>query len=198
VSTAVMAQTVVAGLMAAGLLVVFAARFSASNGWLGAAIATVTADHASKSVARLALGDGRSLELLGGRLGLTYELNPLQGFGSTFWGVLLVTAAIVVLAVVLYHGLSERGYRMAAGSSFACGLMAGGFSAIAFDRAFRGSVADLIWFGPHGAYLYNLADLAVFAALVLLVLRLLQLLPEAWRHRRIIWRELTNGAQEAS
>jgi len=197
-SSGLLAQTVVAGLMAAALLLAFAVRFAPDHGWMAAALATVAADHATKGLAHLTLRDGGCLELLGGRLVVAYDSNPMQGFGAAFAGILGVTVVIVILAAALYRGLAERGYRMARISSVACGLMAGGFAAIAADRALRGAVVDLVYFGPAGAYLYNIADFAVFAALVLLTLRLLQLAPEVWRRRHAIWRELTEGAQEAT
>jgi lipoprotein signal peptidase len=193
-STGLLVQTAVAGLMAAGLLAAFAARFSVGRAWLAVAAGTMLADQAAKWWALLMLPSGRSLRLAGGRLMMTCELNPLQGFSNEFCGILAATAILAILAFVLYRGLAERGYRMGQASAVACGLIAGGFLAIAADRVFRRAVVDLFYLGPTGAYLYNLADLAVFMALVLLSFRALQLIPQAWRHRHTIWRELVSGA----
>jgi len=64
-----------------------------------------------------------------------------------------------------------------------CALMIGGYTAILMDRVRLGFVVDFLEFGRASAFVYNLADLAVFVALALLAARGLQYLGEVRQSR---------------
>ncbi len=90
---------------------------------------------------------------------------------------------MVALLYFLYERLLKRGYRMSTIAELALAMMVGGYLAILLDRVRLGFVVDFLEFGRASAFVYNVADLAVFAALALLVVRVVQFLSDA-RARR--------------
>jgi lipoprotein signal peptidase len=72
---------------------------------------------------------------------------------------------------------------MSPAAELALALMIGGYLGILMDRVRLGFVVDFIEFGRAGAFVYNIADLAVFAAIALLVARCVHFIGQA-RARR--------------
>ncbi len=118
------------------------------------------------------------IALFGGWLRITYTENWQQGFGGTFSYLFLATAVCVAALFFLYGRLVKIKYRMSVLAELGCALMIGGYLGILLDRIRLGFVVDFLEFGQASAFVYNLADLAVFVALALLIVRGLQFLQE--------------------
>ncbi|NIM67382.1 MAG: hypothetical protein GTO55_04440 [Armatimonadetes bacterium] len=113
---------------------------------------------------------------LGALLQIHYEENHALGFGGSPSSLLLTTAICVSSLLILYPQLARRGYRMSTLTELGCALMVGGLLGILLDRIRLGFVVDFMEFGKNGNFTYNLADLCVFAALVLLVVAAIRFL----------------------
>lgn len=165
------------------VLVLYLHRFAPPWRWIAVALGVCTLDQAAKVLVPAHIGQER-MSLFGGWLRITYARNWEQGFGGSFSYLLLVTAICVVALFFLYGRLARVKYRMSLLAELGCALMIGGYVGILLDRIRLGFVVDFLEFGRASAFVYNLADLAVFLALALLIARGLQFLAEV-RSRRL-------------
>jgi signal peptidase II len=130
---------------------------------LGGAI--VAADQAIKAIVEARLFPGEEVDVLG-PLGLTLSRNRGVAFGlagGAGVGLVLLTAvALAVIAFVFGRDPQRRGMWIAAG------LLAGGALGNLIDRLAAGEVTDYIAVGSWPPF--NLADVAITAGVVLMVL----------------------------
>jgi signal peptidase II len=175
-------QAVVAAVLLIGVLVLYLVRFARSWRWLAVVVLVCVLDQAAKAIVSPAT-QGRRLSLLNGWLRITYAQNWEQGFGGNFSYLLVTTIVCVVALYVLYERLLKARYRMSPLAELAVALMIGGYLGILLDRVRLGFVVDFLEFGRASAFVYNLADLAVFLALALLIARGGQFLRQAWLRR---------------
>jgi len=171
----ILAQAIISAILLIGVTALFVWRFGRQRQFLLVALIVCVIDQGTKAIAITSLGSQQEVPVLGGLLRFTLFSNTVQGFGSSFSGLLLATVVCVALLLLLYRRLEQRKYQLSAVASFACAVMVGGYLGILLDRVRFGFVVDFLQFGPRGAFVYNLADLAVFFALGLLVARGLQL-----------------------
>ncbi len=179
----ILGQAVASAVLLVAVLVLYLHRFAPPWRWIAVALGVCTLDQAAKVLVPAHIGHER-MSLLGGWLRITYSRNWEQGFGGSFSYLLLVTAICVVALFFLYGRLARVKYRMSLLAELGCALMIGGYVGILLDRIRLGFVVDFLEFGRASAFVYNLADLAVFLALALLIARGLQFLAEV-RSRRL-------------
>jgi signal peptidase II len=141
---------------------------AAARAWSLAAIlcgANVAADQAIKAIVEARLFPGEEVDVLG-PLGLTLSHNRGVAFGlagGAGVGLVLLTAvALAVIAVVFGRDPERRGMWVAAG------LLAGGALGNLIDRLVAGEVTDYVAVGSWPPF--NLADVAITAGVVLMVL----------------------------
>jgi signal peptidase II len=176
------AQAVVAAVLLIGVLALYLLRFARSWRWAGVALLVCILDQAAKLIISPGLRQHR-ISLLGGWLQITYAQNWEQGFGSNVPYLLGTTVLCVAALYLLYERLLKARYRMSPLAEFAVALMVGGYLGILLDRVRLGFVVDFIEFGRASAFVYNIADLAVFLALAILLARAVQYGRQAWRRR---------------
>lgn len=176
-ASSAIAQAVVSAVLLVAMLVLYLQRFAPPWRWVGIALAVCVMDQAAKALVPAHIAQQR-VSLLGGWLRITYAENWEQGFGGTFSYLFLTTAVCVAALFFLYGKLAKIEYRMSVLAELGCALMIGGYVGILLDRIRLGFVVDFLEFGRAGSFVYNLADLAVFVALALLIARGLQFLHE--------------------
>lgn len=177
------AQAILSAILLVGMLLLYLRRFAAPRRWVLVALGVCVLDQAAKALVMGNLGR-QQVSLLGGLLRVSYAENWEQGFGGTFSYLLLVTAVCVSALFFLYAKLSKTSYRMSVLAEVGCALMIGGYLGILLDRIRLGFVVDFLELGRANAFVYNIADLAVFVAVALLAARALQFMGEA-RGRRM-------------
>ncbi len=182
-TTSGLVQAVLSAALLVGMLLLYLHRFAAPRRWVLVAVGVCVLDQAAKVVM---LGGLRQhhYSLLGGLLRVSYAENWEQGFGGSFSYLFIVTAVCVIAMFFLYAKLSKTGYRMSMLAEVGCALMIGGYLGILMDRIRLGFVVDFLEFGRASAFVYNIADLAVFLAIALLAARALQFMAEL-RGRRV-------------
>ncbi len=165
-----LSEAIISALLICAGLVFFLLRFARGRLWVGVALGVALADQASKFVVIHFLRGGKSVALPGSAA-LVYHENPLLGFEMADPG--LVTATLAALAALLLLSLRLRryNYRMGFVAELGGALILGGCVGILIDRVRLGFVIDFLDFGPRSEFIYNLADLAVLGAFVLLVAR---------------------------
>jgi signal peptidase II len=138
---------------------------------LAVAAAVLLVDIATKALAVQHLDDRAPVELLGGLLTLRLVRNPGAAFGmAAGMTVLFTVVAVVVVAAILRLSRRLRSRAWAV----ALGLVLGGALGNLVDRVFRapgpgrGHVVDFLEL-PHWP-VFNLADSAIVAAAVLMIL----------------------------
>jgi signal peptidase II len=140
-------------------------------------VACFGCDQASKQVAQSLLADAGRVSLAGDavRFQLTSNLGGFLGLGSTLpqaaRSLLLVWFVPSVLALLFVHFL--RSAHTARSEWIALGLLAGGGLGNWLDRVLNGgAVTDFVSLGvgPLRTGIFNVADLAVVAGVLLLVL----------------------------
>jgi signal peptidase II len=141
---------------------------AAARAWSLAAIlcgVIVAADQAIKAAIEARLVPGEDVDVLG-PIGLTLSHNRGVAFGlagGAGVGLVLLTAvALAVIAFVFGRDPERRGMWIAAG------LLAGGALGNLIDRLVAGEVTDYIAVGSWPPF--NLADVAITAGVVLMVL----------------------------
>ncbi len=175
-------QAVVAAVLLIGMLMLYLIRFARSWRWVAIALLVCVLDQAAKALVSPGLGQ-RRMSLLGGWLQIRYAQNWEQGFGGSVPYLLVTTAVCVAAFYFLYERLLKARYRMSPLAEAAVALMVGGYAGILLDRVRLGFVVDFLEFGRASAFVYNIADLAVFLALALLITRIGQYLHQAWLRR---------------
>jgi len=175
-------QAVVAAVLLIGVLTLYLLRFARSWRWVAIALLVCVLDQAAKALVSPGLGQHR-ISLLGGWLQIRYAQNWEQGFGGNVPYLLLTTAVCVAALYFLYERLLKARYRMSPLAEAAVALMVGGYAGILLDRVRLGFVVDFLEFGRASAFVYNIADLAIFLALALLIARTGQYLHQAWLRR---------------
>lgn len=175
-------QAVVAAVLLIGMLTLYLIRFARSWRWVAIALLVCVLDQAAKALVSPGLGQ-RRMSLLGGWLQIRYAQNWEQGFGGSVPYLLVTTAVCVAALYFLYERLLKARYRMSPLAEAAVALMVGGYAGILLDRVRLGFVVDFLEFGRASAFVYNIADLAVFLALALLITRVGQYLHQAWLRR---------------
>lgn len=182
-STSGVIQAILSAILLVGMLLLYLRRFAAPRRWAAVAIGVCVLDQAAKAFVHGGLSNHR-VSLLGGYLRLSYAENWEQGFGGTFSYLFFVTAVCASAMFFLYARLSKTGYRMSVLAEMGCALMIGGYLGVLLDRIRLGFVVDFLEFGRASSFVYNVADLAVFVAIALLMARALQFLGEM-RGRRV-------------
>jgi signal peptidase II len=172
----ILAQAIISAALLLAVTALFIWRFGNQRQFLLIALLVFLIDQATKAIALPSLARRQEVSACGGLLRFSLYPNTQQGFGSSFSGLLVTTLICVVLLLLLYRRLERRDFRMSRVAVFACAVMAGGYLGILLDRVRLGFVVDFLQFGPDGAFVYNLADLAVFFALALLLARGLRLI----------------------
>ena len=175
-------EAVVAAVLLIGVLTLYLLRFARSWRWVAIALLVCVLDQAAKALVSPGPGQ-RRMSLLGGWLQIRYAQNWEQGFGGNVPYLVLTTAVCVGALYFLYERLLKARYRMSPLAEAAVALMVGGYAGILLDRVRLGFVVDFLEFGRASAFVYNIADLAVFLALALLIARVGQYLHQAWLRR---------------
>ncbi len=175
-------QAVIAAVLLIGVMALYLLRFARSWRWVAVALFVCVLDQAAKTMVSPGL-EQRRVSLLGGWLQITYVRNWEQGFGSNIPYLLATTALCVGALYLLYERLLKVRYRMSPLAELAVALMVGGYMGILLDRVRLGFVVDFLEFGRASAFVYNIADLAVFVALALLIARAVQYGRQAWIRR---------------
>ncbi len=142
------------------------------------ALAVLAVDQALKESVRSNLDPGEGMRLFG-----SYSIEHIQNFGVAGGGLetsALPLAALALLAVLgLYEFLARRGHgRVSLLIGF--GLLVGGGLGNLVDRVRLGLVTDFIRNGPNA---FNVADVAIFAGGVVVLIWLAAALVRMWTHR---------------
>jgi signal peptidase II len=180
--SSVIAQAVAGAVLLVGVIALYLLRFARSWRWVGVALIVIALDQGTKAFVYPGI-QHEHISYLDGWVRITYAQNWEQGFGGSLPHLLLTTTLMVAALYFLYERLLKRGYRMSLPAELALALMVGGYLGILVDRIRLGFVIDFLEFGPAGSFVYNIADLAVFAAIGLLVLRSLHFVAAAWIRR---------------
>lgn len=146
----------------------------------GILAAVAVLDRAVKLWAGAALKVGESLVAIGGLLELRYTQNRGMALGFLA-GQWLANLALPVAAVVVWVLLGRR-YEPTRYKSAASALMLGGFVGNFLDRLLFGYVVDMIYFPWLPWFVCNVADIAICAGVVMLVVSLL-FRPRDWREK---------------
>lgn len=169
-----MAQAIISAVLIIAVLVVFLLRFAKGHMWVGVVFAVVLLDQTTKYVVVHMFNQGRLVPAKSW-WNLVYFENRLLGFGESDPLLLSAALACFVALIALFLRLEKRNYRMGWAMQVAAALIVGGCLGILIDRMGRGYVIDWIDFGPQSEYVYNIADLAVIAAAVILLARVIRL-----------------------
>jgi signal peptidase II len=143
------------------------------------ALAVVSLDQALKESVRAAFEPGDGFHLFG-----SYSIQHVQNHGVAGGGfqgnALPLTVLALMAMVLLYDFLARRGHgRMSLLVGF--GLLIGGGLGNLVDRARLGLVTDFIRNGPNA---FNLADVAIFAGGVIILIALVGSYVRMRLHRR--------------
>ena len=134
------------------------------------AVAVVLVDQASKWWAERELGNGEVIPVIGDVIRFVLVYNPGAAFsiGEGFTWIFTILAGAAVVFIVWYaRRVTTVGY------TIALGLLLGGATTHLGDRLFRdpafarGHVVDFIAYGD--LFIGNIADIAIFAGAVMLV-----------------------------
>lgn len=138
--------------------------------FLGLAAAIVVIDQLTKAWLVSMLAPGERLSVVGDVLRLVHSQNSGALFGMFRDNAALFAIASfgVVALIVIYHGRSPRSVYMSA----ALGLLLGGAIGNLIDRLRQGYVVDFVdaGIGTLRWFTFNVADAAINAAILLLIL----------------------------
>jgi signal peptidase II len=182
IASPAVAQAAVAAVLLIGVLALYLLRFARSWRWVAVALLVCVLDQAAKAAISPSGGQHR-VSLLGGWLRVAYTENWEQGFGGNVPYLLATTVLCVAALYLLYERLLKARYRMSPLAELAVALMVGGYMGILLDRVRLGFVVDFLEFGRASTFVYNVADLAVFLALALLLARAVQWGRQVWSRR---------------
>jgi signal peptidase II len=187
-----MTQAIISAILVVAALVVFLLRFSRGKIWLAVALGVVVIDQLMKLLALRLAGGGHQLPLVQSA-SLVFVKNQQLGFGASDSGLLSATIASVVVLILLYLRLSHFRYRMGTLTEFSAALILGGCLGILIDRVGRGFVVDWLDLGPKSQFIYNLADLAVMFAAVLLLVRVIHFFSDKENRKMVAGQGPRNG-----
>ena len=153
--------------------------------FFGLAAAIIVADQLSKAWIVAGFPFGEPVEVLGAWVRIWYVANTGALFGLfRDQAVLFAVLSVAVMALIVwYHGRAVRASGWLA--TLALGLLLGGAVGNFFDRIRLGHVVDFVDMGfPAGwrFYTWNLADAAISASILLLLL--MAVLPSRRREAR--------------
>lgn len=155
--------------------------------WLvffGLAITVTILDQLAKAWLAANIAPAQVVNVVGDVVRLIYSQNSGALFGLFRDNALMfgVASLIVVGLIVGYHGRSERSLYM----SIALGLLLGGALGNLVDRLRLGYVIDFVDLGIGGLrfYTFNVADMAVSGAILMLIGAALFPALLGWRERR--------------
>ncbi len=141
-------------------------------------MACIGGDQATKHIAKEYLGDGRLVSLLGGTLRLEYAENSgaFLSLGASLPGhwrdyIFIAGVAIILTAILLYLLLKPSAYLI--GTSALALVCGGGFSNLVDRVRYDGRVVDFlnVGLGPIRTGIFNVADMAIMAGVLLLILQ---------------------------
>jgi signal peptidase II len=139
-------------------------------------LSSTACDQATKSVAKERLATGPPVSLLAGSFQLVYTENPgaILGLGASLPEDvrLVLFAALVCVVVAVTILLSIRSHSLSAFQLTGLALIAGGGMGNLIDRVMnRGWVVDfmILRAGPVSTGVFNVADVAIFAGVTLLL-----------------------------
>lgn len=182
-------QAIVSAVLLIGVLALYLHRFARSKWWLLLALGVCAFDQAIKAFVLPAL-TSQQISVLGGAVTFSYLENREQGFGGNLSYLLFVTLVCVAALAFLYDRLARTTYRMSRLAQVGFALMIGGYLGILVDRVALGFVKDFIELGKAGHFVYNIADLAVFAAIAVLIVRAAQYLSDPTTRRKRLMDEV--------
>jgi len=140
------------------------------------ATACIGCDQETKRLAVESLRDARPIDLLFGTIRLLYAENT-GAWGSLGAGwfpalksIVFILLPCLALLALLIHTLRTTDRRFT--TTLACALLIGGGLGNIIDRIRSGYVVDFIYMGigPIGTNIFNIADVAVVAGVLLLLL----------------------------
>ena len=133
-------------------------------------LVVIVIDQLTKLSVRFSFEYGRSQEVLGNFLRLTYIENPGMAFGIQFGGQAFFTFFAALAAVVIFVYIF-RARRERLSLRFSLALILGGAIGNLIDRFLYGKVVDFIDIGIGTTRwpIFNLADTAVTIGMVILV-----------------------------
>jgi signal peptidase II len=136
---------------------------------------TLAADQVTKQMARSSLRNQRPVDVISGYLALEYHENPGMAFGlGRKWkGGRYILIAIGIGALFLVWRLVRQAEQRQKAADIAFGLVAGGAIGNLVDRVYIGRVVDFIvmhWQRKAQWPAYNIADAALVAGVILLIL----------------------------
>lgn len=134
--------------------------------WL--APAAFALDRVTKLWAERALQVGPPVDLWPGVLGLTYVENTGAAFGMLKGRLGLLTVITGIILAALLIALLLYGRRLPSLPRAAAWLLLGGAAGNLFDRIFHGAVIDFIEIQLFSFPIFNVADICVCVAFVLL------------------------------
>jgi signal peptidase II len=136
----------------------------------GLALIVVSLDQVTKAWIVANIGPGESISLVGDLLRLVLSRNTggLFGLFRDQAPVFAALSIVVVALIAWYHGKSGRSPYL----SLTLGLLMGGAIGNLIDRLRYGYVVDFVDAGIGGIrfYTFNVADMGISAALLLLIL----------------------------
>ena len=154
-------------------------------------VGLVGCDHATKIAARATLGEGRVVTLIPNVLDLRYAENRGTAFSligdahqRTTIALLVVVSLIAIVAIGVYWW---RARRNGAATQLACALIVAGAIGNLADRALRGFVVDFVHL--HHWPIFNVADVAITAGVLMLVVLSLSGPKRATPGRDPTWRD---------
>jgi signal peptidase II len=118
------------------------------------------------------------------RLGWVAEFRLTQNTGMAFgmFSDQLLAGIVLPLTAILCGWLMMRRYRITHFTAAACGMVLGGFIGNFAERLISGAVTDMIYFPFLPWFICNVADIAICAGVVLLMVSLL-FRPQDWREK---------------
>ncbi len=141
-------------------------------------VVCIGGDQATKYVAKEYLGDGRLVSLLGGTLRLEYAENAgaFLSLGASLPGhwrdYIFIAGVALVLTAILLHLLFKPSSHLAGTLALAL-ICGGGFSNLLDRVRYEGRVVDFlnVGLGPVRTGIFNVADMAIMAGVVLLIVQ---------------------------
>ncbi len=138
---------------------------------LAVASLVLVADQVTKYAVRLYIDPNQSIPLIKGLLYFTHVRNTGAAFGmfSQKQPVFVVATIIAIILIIVYHLKTKEADLL---FNLALGLELGGAAGNLIDRVSQGWVTDFMHFLNFPVF--NIADIAIIAGVVLLILVMLR------------------------